>query len=677
MRQDYRGAQLTLTFAACVCIVLNLQWGVTQTHQAADLKTNRTNSMHSFSKGAAKPVFKPLWRFFNKEIPSLYDAFEDSGSLIFIFQTKKGHCRRCIGSEAGLQLIEYGNESHKRAGVPRWECRHQTVAVPGSVIMDPHGHIFVLICPGTLSGLPVEVRGQAAGEEALVYTDVDCEPRREKNPHRLAACTMVRSDVSIDALSEWVDYHRIQGWDHFSVYVDGPVEQIASAFEGNSRNVSIVDWHWPDTGFHHQQAEMNSCLYRYREDAEWVAFFDMDEFFQPIMAMTILDLLGKVPPEYGGWAARHVLFVPPSDAGGGLVTQTAAERSADALPFPERSKCIVRPRDVKTMGVHEITSGNTRTWVADPGTEARLNHYRAGAEWNGATGATVHDTSMLQYATALQRSRRSRPFVAVYLSGRLGNQLFQAASSFGISQARGAAWCIPYLQGSLLSNGVRFTIPPRTDCVPEGVHVADEAGDFMRFQKWMIHEHPGESIRVGVYLQSFHYFANVSKLPFQLQKQAWANEWVLQHNVVAGIHVRRTDMLENLGNDPTVAYFREALALMRAAVGPIDAKNIVVCTDDIEWVHENGAVFGGMIVRSSTAHEDMAVLAACQHLILSIGTFGWWAAYLRTSPGHTFYYAEPLRKPPSPYNEHFPASWTPLALNERDVTRIQGLAAQH
>jgi galactoside 2-L-fucosyltransferase 1/2 len=603
-----------------------------------------------------------LWRFYSKETPSLYDVFTNFDALIFIFQTKQGHCRRCIGISEGLPLIEYGKDNSKHGVVPRWECVYPTETAVGLVVMDPHGHIFVLICPKIPNVTHVEVRAETVGEEALVYSSIeyDSSPLR-KAAYRLAACTMVRNDTSIDKLTEWIEYHRIQGWDHFSVYVDGPVDHIATAFASNNMTVQVVDWHWPDSGFQHQQAEMNSCLYRYRGEAEWVAFFDMDEFFQSISTTTtILNLLGQVPLEYGGWAARHVTFALPSyDTGGDLVTHTVLERSVDALPFPVRSKCIVRPYEVSTMGVHEITSGNTKTWVADPVTEARLNHYKKGLQ---REGPMMHDTSMLQYANALTKNTKRQPFVAVYLTGRLGNQLFQAASSFGIAQARGASWCIPYLEGSALQNSVRFKTPPRTDCVPEGVHVADEAGDFLRFQEWMLREHPGESIRVGVFLQSFRYFANVGSLPFVLKKQNWANEWVRQNNITAGIHVRRTDMIENLGNDPTIVYFKEALARLRDSLNLINDENIVVCTDDIAWVKAHDDVFGGMKFFSSTDFTDIAVLAACQHLILSIGTFGWWAAYLRVLPGKTFYYAHPIRVPPSSFDEHFPAFWTPVFL---------------
>lgn len=602
-----------------------------------------------------------LWSFYSKEIPSIFDAFAKSDTIIIIFQIKKGYCSRCLGDAGGVPMIEYGNKDFSRIGVPQWNCIVSMDTVEGTVFLDPHGHIFVLICPGVPNATKIHVQAEAVGERAIIYPNIEYDDVDSGASYRLAACTMVKSDIIINDLREWIEFHQNQGWDHFSVYVDGPLERLLTAFQSDHRTVNIVDWQWPEEGFQNQQAEMNSCLYRYRGIAEWVAFHDIDEFFQPIHShFSILDLLKRVPIEFGGWGARHVLFPRTSNGTlGGLVTQTVMQRSLEALPFTVRSKCIVRPREVSTMGVHEITSGNTRTWVADPVTEARLNHYRGGLEWEGEF---VHDTSMQHYANTLNAETGRRPFVAVYLTGGMGNQLFQAASSLGIAHERGAEWCIPYLEGSILQQNVLFRTSPRTDCVPENVHMADEAGDFLRFQEWMLHDHPGESVRVGVYLQSFRYFAHLSTLPFELKKQEWANDWVHSNNITTGIHVRRTDMLENLGNDPTIAYFIEALSQLRDEIGPIQGRNFVVCTDDPEWVYTHGNVFGGMHLRTETdSSEDLAILAACQHLIISIGTFGWWAAYLRASPGYTYYYAKPLRLPPFSYTDFFPDSWIPIS----------------
>ena len=245
--------------------------------------------------------------------------------------------------------------------------------------------------------------------------------------------------------------------------------------------------------------------------------------------------------------------------------------------------------------------------------------------------------------------------VSVYLDGGLGNQLFQAASSYGIAMARGARWCIPYLKGSTLQRSVVFsTAAPETACVPDGVQVADESGGFLAFQQWMMRGE--QSVRVGHYLQSFRYFAS-SGLPFELRTAAFGRQWVAARGLTVGIHVRRTDQLTAAhgARDPGVGYF--ALALSRLLP---NKEEVVVCTDDPAWVRSQ-PLFDGMTIRAGApAEEDMAILAACRHMIMSIGTFGWWAAYLRSFDGETFYYAEPfLRR--LDYREHFPSHWTPLS----------------
>jgi hypothetical protein len=61
----------------------------------------------------------------------------------------------------------------------------------------------------------------------------------------------------------------------------------------------------------------------------------------------------------------------------------------------------------------------------------------------------------------------------------------------------------------------------------------------------------------------------------------------------------------------------------------------------------------------------MAILAATKHMIISLGTFGWWAAYLRGAhAGETFYYATPFHRPLD-YHEHFLPHWT--GISDQDI----------
>lgn len=182
--------------------------------------------------------------------------------------------------------------------------------------------------------------------------------------------------------------------------------------------------------------------------------------------------------------------------------------------------------------------------------------------------------------------------------------------------------------------------------------MADEAGDFLHYQQWMTRE--TRSVVVGPYLQSYRYFAS-SGVPFSLRAKDFGRDFVAARGIRVGIHVRRTDQLtpSHGGKDPGARYF--AAALRRLPIqGPV-----VVCTDDAAWVKAQ-PVFAGMLIRDGTddAGEDMAILAACEHLVLSIGTFGWWAAFLKEErSGMVVYYGSPFVRALD-YSQHFLTHWT-------------------
>lgn len=67
----------------------------------------------------------------------------------------------------------------------------------------------------------------------------------------------------------------------------------------------------------------------------------------------------------------------------------------------------------------------------------------------------------------------------------------------------------------------------------------------------------------------------------------------------------------------------------------------VICTDDIKWAQRNfqALLLNVSIPRGSceprvafsvnhTTAEDMAILASCNHSVITQGAFGYWAAYL-------------------------------------------------
>lgn len=69
------------------------------------------------------------------------------------------------------------------------------------------------------------------------------------------------------------------------------------------------------------------------------------------------------------------------------------------------------------------------------------------------------------------------------------------------------------------------------------------------------------------------------------------------------------------------------------------------------------------LVISDTPAIDMMVLASCNHSLISVGTFGWWSAWLAN--GHVIYYKYPARensKLASKFNypDYYPPHWMAL-----------------
>jgi hypothetical protein len=130
-------------------------------------------------------------------------------------------------------------------------------------------------------------------------------------------------------------------------------------------------------------------------------------------------------------------------------------------------------------------------------------------------------------------------WVSAALEGRLGNQMFIAASSFGIARARNANWCIHDFGGSDLDQSVLFTVPfPTLDCPAELEYTDELEGRAnQRFVGSFMDGNGKGSVRVGTYLQSWMYFS-ASGVPFKLKEAEWAERWVQEGSFDVGIHVR-------------------------------------------------------------------------------------------------------------------------------------------
>ncbi|XP_013418561.1 galactoside 2-alpha-L-fucosyltransferase 2-like isoform X2 [Lingula anatina] len=235
--------------------------------------------------------------------------------------------------------------------------------------------------------------------------------------------------------------------------------------------------------------------------------------------------------------------------------------------------------------------------------------------------------------------------VSVMFWGRLGNCLFQFASGYAIAKSNAMDLCLhrSYLTSYFhLEKDIRIIEKAEMETFKRvkekqlPIH-QQQFGNLKQFKT---------DIFLDGFLQAWRYFENYesdvkSKLRFQDDIIRDADSFInssLKHSsnnargkiTTVGIHVRRGDMTsENMvaltGPLPDMAYFNSAMAHFQSKY-----KNVLffIASDDIDWCKRN---FKSKNVVFSEKHSpvvDLAILSRTNHVIISVGTFSWWAGYL-------------------------------------------------
>jgi len=227
---------------------------------------------------------------------------------------------------------------------------------------------------------------------AIPYIGFTVQPDRTR-PRTVVRATRPRSSETrrhyvsvhatihgqVDRLPEWIEYHRMLGVEHFYIYDHDSVEAgyppLRSYVE--SGVVSYV-W-WPLPGGRNEQSSfvkrvaMNHCLYKYGRYNEWIAYFDIDEFCQPLGYTDIpafLEQFADLEEYPGGIHCRSWLFGGPQATGeapparGKLLLERCTHRAES--PCHNRKNLFVSTRRVAVRTGSSFLVLGTRTREAPP-----------------------------------------------------------------------------------------------------------------------------------------------------------------------------------------------------------------------------------------------------------------------------------------------------------------------
>jgi len=276
--------------------------------------------------------------------------------------------------------------------------------------------------------------------------------------------------------------------------------------------------------------------------------------------------------------------------------------------------------------------------------------------------------------------------------GRLGNQMFAHASLLGIARRNDF---FPIISSREFNEHLLNTFNLETPWLPDAAKHNNCSNrvyaDWLEFTELLpcTYDHRSEDIRLRMYrddnrtktnvllsgyLQSWRYFDDIREdiireFRFRAIHRQVASNFLQDMRrkycsrlarsglcLTIGVHVRLSDMASEDSQlqgytTATEAYILNAMAYMERRFNTsriiyvISSDNMTWCQTLVRYTTLQPLVFfsqrrhvRGLIGARWPDSVNLALLAACDHSIITVGTFGWWGGYL--AGGVTVYYKD-------------------------------------
>lgn len=249
------------------------------------------------------------------------------------------------------------------------------------------------------------------------------------------------------------------------------------------------------------------------------------------------------------------------------------------------------------------------------------------------------------------RSHGDKKLLCHDFTGRLGNLLFQYASVLGLSLTMDRIPVFKTYQD--LDSLLKYQMghPSRQAEMEARCDTATIVAETTccMFDQNMVNLDPSIDYRTDWYLQSWKYFhqhedrikiAITFAEPILHSAREILKDFRRKFNgsTLIGVHVRRGDLLteenKNLGYPTaTPEYFQRSLSYFRNL---FPNSVFFIASDDVGWCKDNfPAQFNVSYLTDNSPAVHLALLSTFDHIVITFGTFSWWAGYL--NPGITVY----------------------------------------
>ena len=237
--------------------------------------------------------------------------------------------------------------------------------------------------------------------------------------------------------------------------------------------------------------------------------------------------------------------------------------------------------------------------------------------------------------TIMSNITQKRYFLCNGPTGRLGNQLFDFASSLGIASTLNYTFVIrsthPLLKLFDIDQHIVMEKPANLRPIPLKQWRNNSWG---RNGTYFAH-----NLTLAGYYRIWGYFGNITNnvrksLTIQSRFLDKARTFLRlntpRNRTLIGIHVRRGDFLRDKLQEfgKAVASKKYIRTAMKYFEKRYNDSFFVVVSDDKRWCKTNLTGTDVVVSQSNEAIVDLAIMTLCHHTIITSGTFGWWGAWL-------------------------------------------------
>ena len=223
----------------------------------------------------------------------------------------------------------------------------------------------------------------------------------------LAIVTCIKDEG--DDLVEWLCFHRQIGVSRFIIYDNLSTDATAAILDAVPFRGEIVVHRIADESA--QKVAFADAIKRYRDELDWVAFIDGDEFIVPLGEVSLIDKLAELEEQgVDGFGIHWRIFgssghkVRPR----GLVTRSFLRRARDGFPPNRHVKSVVRLAAVKSMVTQHYFRVAGR-YLLDDGSAPPADFRGIARTASYTQGFAIHHYITKSHEQCLEKIARGRP----------------------------------------------------------------------------------------------------------------------------------------------------------------------------------------------------------------------------------------------------------------------------